>query len=640
MNRLWIVGCAVIAPIAVGLSAMPGCASDPCEELGDMCSDCPRAEYVAQCQQAADSGNETVCQAQVNAFDAYCAGSSTGGGAPDAGPECDEGESSCPPGVCTIVATDPDNCGACGVVCEAQVCSAGSCTDSCAEPLSECSGGCVNLRNDPRHCGGCGLACENESTPVCDDGQCSAACDAAGLYPTECSGGCVNLSSDPLNCGECGNACQPGLICSAGSCASECDEGLTNCCGVCVNTMTNPEHCGGCDPDLCPSGAGGAGGAGGSAGGAGGAGGAAGGAGGAGTGGSPPVAEACDEDSATPVCLEGTCAADGGDFFEEAGGACVNFETDPFNCGAAGNVCPPGEVCTDGTCASSCEGGETDCSGSCVNLMASTAHCGECGNVCEADELCSQGMCVVDCDPALEECPPGSGACVDTQTDPEHCGACLGACPTTEPVCSQGDCKTGCDAGLANCNNSCVDLDTNFNHCGVCGNSCNDNSICTVDYCDGQGECKNDSGALVCNDGNQCTNDLCDAQTGCKSEPVTRGQVTALCSQGYPNDWCFFCDPGGASCNALSPDDGIACTDDSCPDRGVYTPADILHVPNHALCTVPCASQCVPGTGSLPDGCLPDDSYCRNSANGCANYSADANCEPGVGADSCGCVNP
>jgi hypothetical protein len=30
--------------------------------------------------------------------------------------------------------------------------------------------------------------------------------------------------------------------------------------------------------------------------------------------------------------------------------ACVNFNTDPLNCGDCGSVCDPGQTCTDGNC--------------------------------------------------------------------------------------------------------------------------------------------------------------------------------------------------------------------------------------------------------------------------------------------------
>lgn len=634
MNRLWMVACAAIASIAAGLVVAPGCASDPCEELGDMCSDCSNLEYRAQCESAAASGNETVCQSQVNAFDAYCAGSSVGGAPPDAGPECDSGQISCPPGVCTILSTDPSNCGACGNACQNQVCSQGTCADECQLPLTDCDGGCVNERADPLHCGGCGLACSNPDRLLCSDGECVAECEAAGLYPTECAGGCVNLGTDPLHCGGCGVACQPGQVCSAGSCQAACDEGLTQCCGLCVNTGSNPEHCGGCDPVLCPSssGAGGAGGdAGGGVGGGGGAGGAA--AGGGGAGGGVPAADACGSGQ---VCLEGGCADDCGSFFVDCGGACVDTTVDSFNCGGCGVACAPTDVCTDGVCAGSCEGDETNCFGSCVNLSANTSHCGECGNACAANDKCSQGTCVSDCAAGLSECPVESGHCVNTETNPEFCGSCTAECADPAPLCSAGACVSGCAAGEANCSGACVDLDRDFENCGSCGNSCNDNSVCTVDSCDGQGECDNQSAALVCNDGNQCTTDLCDPKTGCKSEVLSRQQVEQLCGQGAPPGSCVFCDPDGDACNVVSKDDNIACTLDECPDSGVYTPADITHVPTDSLCTHPCAGDCNPPVGDTLTGCVEDSSYCLLPVNNCTGTT----CNLAIAippADSCGC---
>ena len=83
------------------------------------------------------------------------------------------------------VATDEQNCGACGVQCDAG--------------LTCCDGRCVNTQTSNLNCSICGNAC------------------AAGQ--TCCSGGCVNTLNTPSDCGTCGHECT-GLLkgCTNGVC--------------------------------------------------------------------------------------------------------------------------------------------------------------------------------------------------------------------------------------------------------------------------------------------------------------------------------------------------------------------------------------------------------------------------------------
>ena len=162
--------------------------------------------------------------------------------------------------VCVDTASDPDNCGGCGLVCDGE-CSAGLCSSdspptgptaiddpsmdgSGPEPgddapgpkdgpkdgntiddaptvdeppvpcdLGEesCENQCVFTGNDASNCGGCGIECGDG---VCSSGQCVPECE-----PVEatCDGGCADLASDANHCGACGQACASGL-CQAGLC--------------------------------------------------------------------------------------------------------------------------------------------------------------------------------------------------------------------------------------------------------------------------------------------------------------------------------------------------------------------------------------------------------------------------------------
>lgn len=96
----------------------------------------------------------------------------------------------------------------------------------------------------------------SEAMADADATDSSLACDA-GL--TACSSGdgghaCVDLQTDPANCGACNTPLCPGLVCSHGTWAGDCNGGVTGCftpnapCPdfYCANTGTDPANCGGC----------------------------------------------------------------------------------------------------------------------------------------------------------------------------------------------------------------------------------------------------------------------------------------------------------------------------------------------------------------------------------------------------------
>lgn len=141
----------------------------------------------------------------------------------------------------TKLATDPKNCGACGVVCgPEQECrddgNGPQCLDLCEKSgLTKCTSGCRDLLADRFNCGGCGISCPNpraNQSTECHKGVCELEC-LPGF--ADCNGdpndGCeVDLRVHPANCGACGMTCDfgAGQPCIDGKCLMvECDAGVT-----------------------------------------------------------------------------------------------------------------------------------------------------------------------------------------------------------------------------------------------------------------------------------------------------------------------------------------------------------------------------------------------------------------------------
>lgn len=83
-------------------------------------------------------------------------GSSGAGGGSGSGPCASAYETPCD-GVCVNLATDRDNCGACGVKCGAGECANATC--HCAVQKELCGGTCIDVSDDPENCGACGRSC-------------------------------------------------------------------------------------------------------------------------------------------------------------------------------------------------------------------------------------------------------------------------------------------------------------------------------------------------------------------------------------------------------------------------------------------------------------------------------------------------
>jgi hypothetical protein len=156
-------------------------------------------------------------------------------------------------GTCVDLLTDMANCGACGEICESSLvgvaCIGGECVrTSCPAALPLQCGvtvdDCVDPATDPNNCGDCGV--------VCDSGVCiGGACGACAEGQTTCVGYCADTCCDNNNCGACGVVCTDGRTCFEGICDCPsgdcgCAEGQIECGGVCIDSCCDNNNCGGC----------------------------------------------------------------------------------------------------------------------------------------------------------------------------------------------------------------------------------------------------------------------------------------------------------------------------------------------------------------------------------------------------------
>src|SRR5512134_2040183 len=88
----------------------------------------------------------------------------------------------------------------------------------CAAGEMSCSGQCKAVATDNQNCGACGTACGANRT--CSNGMCQC---STGLV--NCGGQCV--SSDATHCGPSCTVCPSGQVCGGNACSTMCQPGET-----------------------------------------------------------------------------------------------------------------------------------------------------------------------------------------------------------------------------------------------------------------------------------------------------------------------------------------------------------------------------------------------------------------------------
>jgi hypothetical protein len=111
---------------------------------------------------------------------------------------------------CRKLASDENNCGACGVACRFG--------EEC------CDGDCLDVQSDPANCGACGVRCASDE--ICCRGRCGVKgrcgfCNTiCPINRTCCAGDCVDLDVSHRNCGRCGRNCTSDERCANGTCVT------------------------------------------------------------------------------------------------------------------------------------------------------------------------------------------------------------------------------------------------------------------------------------------------------------------------------------------------------------------------------------------------------------------------------------
>jgi len=222
-------GACIVSACAPPCTLPERCCGDACT---DVTSDTANCGYCGNdCLTGDPPGADSCVQdATTERIHCSCHGSAD---------RCRTGQLCCENG-CKTVASDRDNCGACGVICDPLVtnaCTEGECvcgdtggpcpTGSNCCPDAEGVRSCVDTTDDIHNCGGCGNECSGRLVDSCTDGECTCGTNPQcrrgpgicggdpGLAEFCCSGTCTPV--DETNCASCGEACDTaaGQICES-----------------------------------------------------------------------------------------------------------------------------------------------------------------------------------------------------------------------------------------------------------------------------------------------------------------------------------------------------------------------------------------------------------------------------------------
>lgn len=368
-------------------------------------TDCVSATSQQAANQACASACSTACSSSSGSLD-FCAGYAYSDyrstcvtlNVPPRSVQCPAGYTSCN-GRCVYMASDYNNCGACGFQCgDGQQCGGGAC---CPKTF--------DLQSDPNNCGACGNVCLT-SGESCSSGLCvtvgndticpraaalktlcpdGAACNPNGKCTPSCTAAQIGQCSDGSQCIT--SNCQNGSICQLtqdngqgnGSGLGQCPGSGDQCAvtvqqGLCAGdktTVCNPYGCNltTCIADNCSDGS---------------------------------TCQAAAQPNVIGLCGDGTACIPQGCFLD--GSTCTKGKCANGRRCAAGNTCKDGGICRD---LSSIPATWQPCTLItdyttiiCIDIQSNNANCGGCGEdagtgnqlpICPATPQgqCYQGGC-------------------------------------------------------------------------------------------------------------------------------------------------------------------------------------------------------------------------------------------------------
>ncbi|MBM4395055.1 MAG: hypothetical protein FJ087_05140 [Deltaproteobacteria bacterium] len=357
-----------------------------------------------------------------------------------------------------------------------------------------------------------------------------------------------------------------------------------------------------------------------------------------------PTNAACDEAQWGCTCPGPWC----GDTCCLDGQSCGSGDT----CEGCARQCA-GKVCGDDGCGSVCGTCTNPCTGEpdnsvCVDGLCTTPCCPDCaGKACGADNGCGVACGPADgiapCDdgnPCTDDACDAVIGCVTSSRDDGECGpgSCDGTTWTPPPTCRAGVCQPGTPEACTS-PNACNAAECN-GQLGCVLHPVDDGTRCGDGACEGSkawtkprtcesGTCGPAEPALACDDGDPCTKDGCDPKTGCSHTPEKDGSecgaATCTAGGGYVAPRRCKAAVCGPAPEAVSCDDGLACTVDSCdPLKGCSHLAVDGDCDDGFACTT---DVCDPLAGCVS---TPEDSACTDS-----DPCTDDVCSP-----SDGCVHP
>ncbi|MBN1607377.1 MAG: hypothetical protein JW940_12135 [Polyangiaceae bacterium] len=466
-----------------------------------------------------------------------------------------------------------------GPACTAETCGAhGTCTTSGGAGPCQCDPG-----YDGDYCTQCAEGYElNAITRLCE-------LPCPNVRQIRCGGQCVDGTA-AQSCGSCDNDCGDAL-CMPSHGSWECICPYTLCGGVCSNTLIDENNCTYCgkvcpEDQRCFQGA-------------------------CRTPAVEPPASSCVGEGEL-WCGADTCLESPSDGYDE----------DENNCGGCGNECDPEQICVAGQCQPAsdrcwwpCDSsrGELCCGrGACVDYLSDPHNCGSCGMNCDDGEACVGGHC--QCASPTARCGE-DGHCYDLRFDNDNCGACGHQCEIIAGErCVYGECVQG-EAG---CGLSCGSDEL------CCPGDAPEAALECVEISSMLSSSERCGGCQPCPSGQICSDGVCGCSWPNASCPDPDDPDTRICvSLETPEDCgdCGFECTGARECvapAASDPEDRCACPDALTWCSDSETCVDLAHDEQDCggcgnVCNAgeKCIGhRCVEQNGDCGDGCSEDQACC------------------------------